>query len=142
MCYSDNTSLESVSSRGEILILCDCSCCLRHSASDQRDWERVFWWNTYFTILLLRYARNSDVNEHKIFNYPILKTECVNVWAHVLVNSYCIHPISYVKHIVFWNVVNSQGVKTRNRDCRCMQQNMWTVTKEKMVMKYVRVCEC
>jgi len=142
MCYSDSTSLESVSSRGEIL-LCVSVPVVCVTAQVTNGTENVFYVELlcYHTFIALRQKQRWK-KEHKIFNYPILKTECVNVWAHEMVNSYCIHLISYVKHIVFWKVLNSQGVKTKKRDCRSMQQNMWNITKEKMVMKYVRVCEC
>jgi len=117
--------------RGDTYFVCECSGCLRHSTSDQRDWERVLCGTFMLPCFYCFTSETAMKKENKIFNYPILKTECVNVWARVLVNSYCIHLISYVKHIVFWKVLNSQGVKTRNRDCRFMQQNVWTITKEK-----------
>ena len=65
MCYSESTSLESVSSRGEVLVVCVSVPVVCVTAQVTNRTENVFLWNFYFTTLLLLYARNSDEKNTK-----------------------------------------------------------------------------
>lgn len=56
----------------------------------------------------------------------------MNVWVNVLLTWYCIHVMSYIKHIVCNEL---SDVKT-SLDCLCVQQNIRTInSKDKNYQK-------
>lgn len=57
----------------------------------------------------------------------------MNVWVNVLLTWYCIHVISYIKHIVCYEL---SDVKTISLNCLCVQQNIRTInSKDKSYQK-------